>query len=504
MQAEHIHGGKLARNTAFNLAGSVLPACVALIVTPYVIHGLGVERFGVLSLVWAILWYASNFDLGLTRATTKFVAEAFGKGQTETIPAILWTSLGIQCLLGTIATVSICFATPLLVHRVLHIPPALARESQLAFYGISATIPFFLGAGILSALLAGAHRFDLVNIVKIPANSSMFLLPALGVYLGYRLPGVVLLLFVSRVLISLVLFRLCWKAFPNLGNWRGLDVGVTKPLLKFGGWVMACNVLIPVLIYIDRFVIGAIVSVAAVAYYSLAYEVVSRLQIVPSSISNAVFPALSSLSVDNRERMNRLYARSLKTVLLLVIPTAALLVLFAHEGLRIWVGADFADHSAPTLQILAVGLALNALSQIPANLLDAVARPDLRAKVFAAYLLPYLIALWLLVHYFGILGAAIAWAARGAVELSLFLFLAARLLRLPGITLATNGMTRAILACGGLAASLFLLRLQGIAGIMTQGIIAAFALAAFVAITWLFVFDGTDRQSLLTAIGGQK
>src|SRR5437879_4481293 len=74
-----IHGGSLARNTALNFVAGAIPPIVGVITIPYIIRGFGIERFGVLSLSWAILVYFSMFDLGLGRATTKFVAEALGQ-----------------------------------------------------------------------------------------------------------------------------------------------------------------------------------------------------------------------------------------------------------------------------------------------------------------------------------------------------------------------------------------------------------------------------------------
>jgi len=481
-----------------------VPVGLAFVVTPYVIRGLGIERFGILSLAWAILSYSAYFDLGLTRATTKFSSEAISKGEPEKIPAILWTSMGIQTLLGLLAALVVCIVTPFFVVRVLHIPAGLARESMLAFFGMGATIPLFLAVGILSALLAGVHRFDLINIVKIPGNSLLFLFPAIGVHLGYRLPGIIALLFLSRVMMVVALLIACGKVFPGLFSGRRQDGTITRPLLRFGSWVMVSNVLVPILVYVDRFVVGALLSIAAVAYYSVPYEIVSRLQIVPGSIATAIFPALTSFSVEDSERLKRLYLRSLKTVLLSIVPTAALLALFAQEGLRIWVGTDFAGHSTRTLQVLAVGLVLNALSQMPANLLDAAGRPDLRAKVFLAYVLPYLIALWGCVERFGILGAAIAWAARGAVELALFLVAASRLLRLPILKLAGNGMMKAVAACGTLATCLLVFSSSALGAPLIRGVGAVTGFALFAIITWRFVLDGTDRQSLVATVWGLR
>jgi len=69
-----ITGRLLTRNWGLNLAGQILPLGVAVAAMPYVIHGLGAERFGILSIAWTLLGFCGLLDLGLGRATTKFVA----------------------------------------------------------------------------------------------------------------------------------------------------------------------------------------------------------------------------------------------------------------------------------------------------------------------------------------------------------------------------------------------------------------------------------------------
>jgi len=71
MRKVEIHGGLLARNTLLNLLGQAVPLLVGVLTIPFIVHGLGTERFGLLSLAWVILGYFTIFDLGLGRATTK-------------------------------------------------------------------------------------------------------------------------------------------------------------------------------------------------------------------------------------------------------------------------------------------------------------------------------------------------------------------------------------------------------------------------------------------------
>jgi len=97
----HLTSGRLlARNTVWNLVGSGAPMVVAVFCMPILIKGLGTDRFGVLTLAWALIGYASLFDLGLGRALTQLVAKKLGAWEEREIPAVAWTSLVLMMLLG--------------------------------------------------------------------------------------------------------------------------------------------------------------------------------------------------------------------------------------------------------------------------------------------------------------------------------------------------------------------------------------------------------------------
>src|SRR5262245_53657247 len=98
---------------------------------------MGPERFGILSLAWVLVGYFSLFDLGLGRATTKFVAEAHGRGQDDRIAKVVWTSLAAQTCLGMAAGLALALATPLLSSRVLKTPPHLIQETRDVLYALS-------------------------------------------------------------------------------------------------------------------------------------------------------------------------------------------------------------------------------------------------------------------------------------------------------------------------------------------------------------------------------
>ena len=317
----------LIKNTGLNFIGRVIPLIVAVATIPYIIHGLGAERFGIFSLAFVVLGYFSIFNLGLGRATTKFVSEALGKGETERIPAILWTSLASQSLLGLLGSISLVMATHILVERILNIPPDLMEETKNVFYLLSLSIPVVICSASLRGTLEAGQRFDLVNAVTIPSSCLTFLLPMIGLLLGFQLVGIIILLLIARVCAIVAYLMLCFRVYPRIKQSFLIDTKMLRPLFTFGGWVTICSILIPILVYLDRFLIGALRTVADVGYYSISYDIISRVGIFPASFAMTLFPAFSTLGA-NRDKLKRLYTYSLKYLLLVMGPIIFVLVIF--------------------------------------------------------------------------------------------------------------------------------------------------------------------------------
>ena len=55
----------IKRDTALNIAGLVFPVVISLATIPTYVRTIGDVRFGILTIVLAVLGYFSIFDLGL-------------------------------------------------------------------------------------------------------------------------------------------------------------------------------------------------------------------------------------------------------------------------------------------------------------------------------------------------------------------------------------------------------------------------------------------------------
>src|SRR5947209_14455912 len=154
----HLTSGRLlAGNAIWNLTGTCSPAVVAVVCLPILKHALGNDRLGIISLGWVIVGYFGLFDLGLSRALTKLVAEKLGQSQLQEIPSLIWTSLSIMACLGMVGAVVTFVLSPWLVQSLVKVPAALQHETLYAFYWLSAAIPLVVLTDRKSTRLNSSH-----------------------------------------------------------------------------------------------------------------------------------------------------------------------------------------------------------------------------------------------------------------------------------------------------------------------------------------------------------
>ncbi len=418
---------RLARSAVWNILGQVIPLTVAVFTVPVLIRGLGTDRYGVLNLAWGLIGYFSLFDFGLSRALIKFVAEKLGAGGHDELPANVWTALLLMFAMAVVGALATAIAAHWLVHHVLKIPPNLQPESLRAFYLLAASLPIIVTDAGLSGVLAAHQEFAKINAVLIPVRIFMFIGPLVVLPFTQSLAVVTTVLVAGRLIGWVANYLLCLQVMPSLRRvaWTRKAVG---PLLRFGGWMTVSNVISPLMVTLDDFLVGAMISMAAVAYYATPSALVTKLWLVPSALVAVLFPAFSTLATQNRQRAARMYSTSTKYLFLCLFPVCLTLLTFAHPLLRFWLGDEFAVHSTRVLQWLTAGVFINCLAYIPFSLVQGTGRADLTAKLHLAEFPLYLLALWWLLKTRGIEGAAIAWTFRVTIDAAMLFVVATGLL----------------------------------------------------------------------------
>lgn len=418
-----LSGQLLARSVAWNIAGAGVPLLLALWAIPRIVEGMGTERFGLLGIIWAGIGYFNLFDFGIGAALAKVTAERLGRKQVAGLSNLMATGLRLLVCLGILSAVLVSLVAAWLVADVLKVHAELIDEATNSLWVLAATLPFVTLMSGLTGILRAYQRFDQINLVRIPLGVANFLLPVLAIEMTPSLVLTTTMIAISRLIACLACGQLCRPLMSsdqprNVSNQEG-----ARALLGFGGWLTVSNVVGPIMVYFDRFVIGSLAGMAAVAYYTIPYEVITRLWIFPDALFGVVFTALTMALASDNSRAQVIFSAATRGLSVSVGVPAALVMLFAHEALDFWLGPVFAKESAVALNWLAIGVYLNCFARLPSAALQAAGRPDLTAKLHIVELPVYLILLGLLTNAYGIAGTAVAWTLRIAADtLALFFF----------------------------------------------------------------------------------
>ena len=483
-------GRALARGATWTLLGQAAPLAAALACIPPLIRGLGADRFGVLSLAWLFVGYFSLLDLGLGRALTRAAAERLGRGRGDEIPALARSSLAVMAALGLAASGVTAALAPWLARDAVGVPDGLLGETVVAIRILSASLPLVIVSAGLRGLLEARQRFKVVSLVQSALGVLSLAGPVLVLPASRGLPASAAVLFAVRLVTTGAFLAACRgdltgpRVAPPGGAGLGLGLG---PVLRSGGWMTVSNVVGPLMVSLDRFLIGARAGVGAVAYYATPYEVVTKLWIVPGVVVRVLFPAFAAGHATDRARTALLFDRSARATLVALLPVTLAVVLLAEDGLRVWLGPEFARRSTRVMQCLAVGVFVNSLGQVAFALIQGIGRPDLTARIHLAELPFYFAGAWWLIGARGVEGAAIAWTARVVVD-ALLLFVVARGL------LPAGGPDPLRLLPWGLLPALAMVVTP--AGPLGRGAALAASLAGLAPALWWALLSGGERAAV--------
>lgn len=411
--------------------GTLVPMVAALAAVPWLMRYLGQERLGVLSLVWVVVGYFSFLDMGLGRAVTVAVAAARSGRQSAVLDEI--HVLGSASVL--LLAVGTAMAALLGISVVLWGVPfklssvALMDEVRLALLWTLPSLPLLLLSSALRGHLEGVGAFRALNLLRIPTGILLVVGPCLTAYFSPSLVWACISIFLVRLLHLLVLWALianemghAMVALPSelLRNstWPWL-----RRLLSFGSWVTVSNIAGPVIVYVDRFVIGATLAASSVAVYAVPFDMVSRLPVLVAALCSVLLPELARLSslasatdpsalCQARQLVRRSSLFSVSVVAVLVVCGA----LAAPWALTLWLGEDFAQQSSLLTQVLLLAFGVNAVAQIPFTALQAMGRMRAVALLHLAELVPYATLVFFAISWLGLVGAAWAWLLRSVVD----------------------------------------------------------------------------------------
>jgi hypothetical protein len=182
---------KIAKDLGWSIAGTVLPLAVAVLAIPLLISGIGLQKFGLLTLAWVVVGYFSLFDLGLGRAMTLQISQKQAAGQDHEIPSVVWLGMGLMTVLGAVGGLFFGLLAPWIVEQKFAVPSELYPELRSTIILLALSIPMVIVSTGLRGILEAKRRFDIINLVRIPQGVMSYLGPLAMLPFSDQLPHLV-------------------------------------------------------------------------------------------------------------------------------------------------------------------------------------------------------------------------------------------------------------------------------------------------------------------------
>lgn len=432
-------GRLLTKNVVFNFLGKIFPLLAGIVSIPILINNIGTDKFGVLAIIWLLIGYFGILDFGFSKSIVYELGKDLKAG-VQNISETTGTITSILFISGVFLGLLIVLCSSYLVQEVFTLPDSLEKEVQYCFIIVGIGTPVTMIASALRGILETFQDFKKISVTDALSGGATYIGLAGISFLSENLIILVLVLMFIKFLIGVAFYRFCKNFIYGKIFTFKMNLAKLKSAFNFGKWIAVSNVINPIMGQIDRYIIGAVLTMSTVTFYTAPFDMIQKINLLPLSITAVLFPAFT-LTSNSLKKASPIFSNSILATICLVFPIAGILVFFAEEILWAWLGQEFVIESTLVLQVLIIGAFVNSVAKIPFTFLEGLGRPDITAKLHVSEFVAYIPFLWVFINTYGILGAAFARSLRVFVDWFVLTFIANKKINSKAFILETIVLT---------------------------------------------------------------
>jgi O-antigen/teichoic acid export membrane protein len=416
----------------FALAVNVL---VGIFLSPYILHRLGDEAFGLWILIFSMTGYYGLFDLGIRSSIVRYVAKYSATDEHDELNRLVSTALWSYGAIGILA-MAITLGATHFVNSIFRIPAEFVVTARWLLFMVGTSVSLGFPLGIFNGILEGLQRFYLLNFTNISATLIRALLIVIALQHGGGLLTVALITVTLPLLSNLVNATAVFRHLPLRLGARYVSRSTLRRIASYIGTTFLIIIAGRLRFKTDALVIGTFVSAAAITYFTIGSRLVDYASEVVSSLAQIFVPMSSqSQARGDLEGLQKIFVVGNRACAFIIFPITAVLTVLGKSIIEVWVGPKYGATSYPVLLILLYPTTLMLAQSASGRTLWGMAKHRTWAWVVLAEGTANLILSVILVRPYGILGDAVGTAI--PLTCSMIFFLPYHLCRLLGIKLST-------------------------------------------------------------------
>lgn len=408
-ESEDDYTQRILKGATFIFSGSTMGKVVGFILQLVLARGFGKALYGLYTIGLTVLRLGQSVaTLGLQNGIVRFGAPQHESGNDAQLKGTFLAGGGIGLAAGTVIGVGLFAASPWLARRVFGTPEGVPVEvvaQTIAIFGCG--LPFYVLTYLASRMARAVGKMQVDTLLDSILQPALFLvLTGAVLLLGKNFSYALYAFLASTMLAAGTGIYAIYRLFPPLFSALSPE-GDIRSLLRFSLPIVGVTLATMGLTYTDRLMLGILSTSEAVGLYQAAAILATQMHFVLFAVTASFSPIISDLYHSDRlDALSSLYADTVRWIILLTLPAAVVLFLFAPEILSLW-GPEFRD-GASALRILTGAHFIVAGVGSVGQMLQMSDHQDYVFTVNASTALLNVILNWVLIRWYGVVGAALA------------------------------------------------------------------------------------------------
>jgi O-antigen/teichoic acid export membrane protein len=329
------------KNVTSSWAGLALNIAVGFFLSPFILHHLGDDAFGLWVLIFSLTGYYGIFDFGIRSSLIRYVSKFQATGDKDQLARLINTSLFTYSCLGVILLVPTALGM-LYVDRLFHVPPAFLRDARILFLIVGSSLALGFPLGISGGILEGLQRFYLLNWTNMLSTVVRATMIVLALRHGYGLLTVAIITVSLPLITSAIRAGMAHRILAIPYGWRYVDRDSFRQVANYGSITFMIIVATRLRFKTDAVIIGSFLSAAAITHFSIGARLVDYAGEVVSSLAQIFTPIASQFhAAGDYARLRQIFIAGNRACAFVMFPICVSLVVMGKSVIEAWMGPRY-------------------------------------------------------------------------------------------------------------------------------------------------------------------
>lgn len=400
---------KVIGSVLLNWIGRACALVITFFLTPFLLHTLGQERYGIWAIVMAFTGYYALADIGLGNAGVRYIAEYEAKGDRLRVERVVVTTFYIYCGLAVccvfISLIASVFLPGMLTQDV---KDAVRIQYVLFMVGCSVAVGFV--GQTFSSVITALHRFDIRNALGVGVQVTTAVSMVIVLKYGWGLIGMAVVTLVVTTVVQVLYFLIVQKLLNGFSlSIKFFDRETARKSCRFGGITYCVQIARRVTEWSGALLVGLIVGPSAVPFYSIPESFSTKFLQLGRGINSVVYPLTSKLAAQERhEAIKKILLLGTRILLAMSLCAAGTLIVLGGTFIAVWIGPEYESQTYPVLCVLTLGNVLLLPGRGLRTVLRGADKLHLLVKAAIAEAFITLLSGSILIYFYGPIGMAVA------------------------------------------------------------------------------------------------